>query len=76
MSLEATSLLSVKAQLVSISSAQTSLKAEMVKLAGLLEGLASGQTGADAHGHTSTTAPASIGKFSAWGDGLNNLFNS
>lgn len=76
MSLEATSLLSVKAQLVSISSAQTSLKAEMVKLAGLLEAMASGQTGADGHGQTSTTAPSSIGKFSAWGDGLNNLFNS
>ena len=76
MSLEATSLLSVKAQLVSISSAQTSLKAEMVKLAGLLEAMASGQTGADGHGQTSTTAPSSIGKFSAWGNGLNNLFNS
>ena len=48
----------------------------MVKLAGLLEAMASGQTGADGHGQTSTTAPSSIGKFSAWGDGLNNLFNS
>ena len=76
MSLEATSLLSVKAQLISISSAQTSLKAEMVKLAGLLEAMASGQTGADEHGQTSTTAPSSVGKFSAWGAGLNNLFNS
>lgn len=76
MSLEATSLLSVKAQLISISSAQTSLKAEMVKLAGLLEAMASGQTGADGHGQTSTTAPSSVGKFSAWGAGLNNLFNS
>lgn len=76
MSLDASGLLSVKAQLISISSAQTSLKAEMVKLAGLLEAMAGGQTGADGHGQTSTTAPSSVGKFSAWGAGLNNLFNS
>lgn len=73
-SITAGGLLSINAQIMSISSATTSLKSELVKLAGLLEGMASGQTGQDGHGHSSETSPGSVGRFSAWADGLNSLF--
>lgn len=58
---------------LNIASSATSLKAELTKLANLLEGLASGMTGVDGHGHASQTAPSSVGKFSAWASGLSSL---
>lgn len=73
-SITAGGMLSINAQIMSISSATTSLKSELVKLAGLLETMASGQTGLDAHGQSSETAPGSVGSFNAWANGLNSLF--
>lgn len=58
---------------LNIASSASSLKAELTKLANLLEGLASGMTAPDGHGHASQTAPSSIGKFSAWASGLSSL---
>ena len=58
---------------LNIASSASSLKAELTKLANLLESLASGMTGADGHGHASQTAPSSVGKFSAWASGLSGL---
>lgn len=56
----------LKARLLILESENTTLKKVLTSLAGLLEGMAGGQTGPDGHGHTSTTAPASVGKFTAW----------
>lgn len=58
---------------LNIASSATSLKAELTKLANILEGLASGMTGVDGHGHASQTAPSSIGKFKSWANGLSSL---
>ena len=58
---------------LNIASNTSSLKAELTKLANLLESLASGMTGADGHGHASQTAPSSIGKFKSWANGLSSL---
>ena len=58
---------------LNIASNTSSLKAELTKLANLLESLASGMTGADGKGQSSQTAPSSIGKFSAWANGLSSL---
>ena len=58
---------------LNIASNTSSLKAELTKLANLLESLASGMTGVDGHGHASQTAPSSIGKFKSWANGLSSL---
>ena len=64
----------LKAKLITIESENTTLKRKLIELANLLERLASGSTGADGHGHTSTTAPSSIGNFNNWANSLNQLF--
>lgn len=62
-----------KAKLLTLESENTTLKAKLKELAGLLEGMASGSTSvADLHSHT--TSPGSIGKFSRWATSLNELF--
>uniref|UniRef100_A0A0N5AD00 Uncharacterized protein n=1 Tax=Syphacia muris TaxID=451379 RepID=A0A0N5AD00_9BILA len=66
----------LKAKLLTIQSENTTLKEELKKLASLCEGMASGSTAPDGHGHSSTTAPSSIGKFNSWASGLDNLFKS
>lgn len=63
-----------KAKLITLESETTTLKAKLLELVSLLESMASGQTGADGHGHTSTTSPGSIGQFNSWGSSLNSLF--
>ena len=66
----------LKAKLLTIQSENTTLKAELKKLASLLEGMAGGSTSADGHGHTTTTAPSSVGKFNSWASGLDKLFKN
>lgn len=66
----------LKAKLLTIQSENTTLKAELKKLAALLEGMAGGKTSADGHGHTTTTAPSSVGKFNSWASGLDKLFKN
>ena len=63
----------IKGGILNISSDGSSLKGELLKLADLLESLASGMTGLDGHGHASQTAPSSIGKFKSWANGLSSL---
>lgn len=64
----------LKAKLLTIESENTTLKKELGKLVSLLEAMASGQTGADGHGHTSQTSPGSVGVFNNWFSQLSNLF--
>ncbi|TLD85789.1 Gp138 family membrane-puncturing spike protein [Helicobacter sp. MIT 05-5294] len=67
----------LKAKLLTIQSENTTLKAELKKLASLLESLASGKTQGDTHSGTRlTTSPDTIGKFNSWASGLDNLFKS
>lgn len=62
-----------KAKLLTLESENTTLKAKLIELANLLEGLASGSTSVvSAHSHQ--TAPGSIGRFSSWANSLNQLF--
>lgn len=62
-----------KAKLLTLESENTTLKAKLIELANLLEGLASGSTSVvSAHSHQ--TAPDSIGRFSSWANSLNQLF--
>ncbi|EQA3509764.1 hypothetical protein ACX1PV_001744 [Campylobacter jejuni] len=63
-----------KAKLITLESETTTLKAKLLELVSLLESMASGQTGPDGHGQTSTTSPGSIGQFNSWGSSLNSLF--
>lgn len=63
-----------KAKLITLESETTTLKAKLLQLVSLLESMASGQTGPDGHGQTSTTSPGSIGQFNSWGSSLNSLF--
>ncbi|HED5364323.1 hypothetical protein I9086_00185 [Campylobacter jejuni] len=63
-----------KAKLITLESETTTLKAKLLELVSLLESMASGQTGPDGHGQTSTTSPSSIGRFNSWGSSLNSLF--
>ncbi|ALW15604.1 Gp138 family membrane-puncturing spike protein [Campylobacter jejuni] len=63
-----------KAKLITLESETTTLKAKLLELVSLLESMASGQTGPDGHGQTSTTSPISIGRFNSWGSSLNSLF--
>lgn len=63
-----------KAKLITLESETTTLKAKLLELVSLLESMASGQTGSDGHGQTSTTSPGSIGQFNSWGSSLNSLF--
>lgn len=63
-----------KAKLITLESETTTLKAKLLELVSLLESMASGQTGPDGHGQTSTTSPSSIGQFNSWGSSLNSLF--
>lgn len=63
-----------KAKLITLESETTTLKAKLLELVSLLESMASGQTGPDGHGQTSTTSPGSIGRFNSWGSSLNSLF--
>lgn len=64
-----------KAKLLTLESENTTLKRALKELADLLEAMASGSTSADAHGHTTITAPSSIGAFSGWYSGtINSLF--
>lgn len=63
-----------KAKLITLQSQNTSLKEKLNELADLLEGMAGGLTAPDGHGHASTTAPESSGKFKAWASSLNTLF--
>ncbi|EFS7927410.1 hypothetical protein HW053_001492 [Campylobacter jejuni] len=64
----------LKAKLLTLESENTSLKKKFKELADLLESMASGQTGPDGHGHSSTTSPESIGKFNQWYNSLDSLF--
>lgn len=64
----------LKAKLLTIQSENTTLKAALKDLATRLENMAKGNTAPDGHGHASTTAPASIGKFNEWATNLNLLF--
>lgn len=67
----------LKAKLLTIQSENTTLKAELKKLASLLESLASGKTQGDTHSGTRlTTSPDSIGKFNSWASGLDKLFKA
>lgn len=61
----------LKGQLITIQSAQTSLKAVLQNLAGILAG-ATTQTN-NSHNHA-TFSPDDKGALSAWSSGLNNLF--
>ncbi|EOH4354748.1 hypothetical protein ACLQ0U_001535 [Campylobacter jejuni] len=63
-----------KAKLITLESETTTLKSKLLELVSLLESMASGQTGPDGHGQTSTTSPGSIGQFNSWGSSLNSLF--
>ena len=64
-----------KAKLLTLESENTTLKRALKELADLLEAMASGSTSADGHGHTTITAPSSIGAFSGWYSGtINSLF--
>ncbi|EGC6704057.1 hypothetical protein H9W57_001052 [Campylobacter jejuni] len=63
-----------KAKLITLESETTTLKAKLLELVSLLESMASGRTGPDGHGQTSTTSPGSIGQFNSWGSSLNSLF--
>lgn len=64
-----------KAKLLTLESENTTLKRALKELADLLEAMASGSTSADGHGHTTITAPSSIGAFSSWYSGtINSLF--
>lgn len=64
-----------KAKLLTLESENTTLKRALKELVNLLEAMASGSTSADAHGHATTTAPASIGTFNSWYNStINKLF--
>lgn len=64
-----------KAKLLTLESENTTLKKALKELVDLLESMAGGQTSADGHGHTTTTAPSSIGVFSSWyNTTINSLF--
>lgn len=64
-----------KAKLLTLESENTTLKRALKELVDLLETMASGSTSADGHGHTTTTAPASIGAFNSWYNStINELF--
>lgn len=63
-----------KAKLLTLESENTTLKKKLIELSGLLEKMAGGNTAADGHGHSSTTAPASVGSFSTWAASLDTLF--
>ncbi|WP_291952711.1 hypothetical protein [Campylobacter sp.] len=63
-----------KGKLLTLESENTTLKSKLKELAGLLEAMAGGDTAPDGHGHSSTTAPGSIGSFSKWGGSLDSLF--
>ncbi len=64
----------LKAKLLTLESENTSLKKKFKELVDLLENMASGQTGPDGHGQSSTTSPESIGKFNQWYNSLDSLF--
>lgn len=66
----------LKAKLLTIQSENTTLKAELKKLASLIEGLAGGRTAPTGHTGGVTTCPGSIGKFNSWASGLDKLFKS
>lgn len=66
----------LKAKLLTIQSENTTLKTVLKDLATRLENMAKGNTAPDGHGHSSTTAPSSIGKFNEWAANLDRLFKA